>query len=171
VKQQILHDGSTASPTERDFESFFREEYRRLCQALLLLTGDRFEAEEIAQEALTRVLERWDRVSAMESPSGYLFRTALNVQRNGLRRIAVRARRVVTERPTEDHGARVAAREDVRAALAAIPRGSREVLILVDWLDLNTGEAGEVLGLSANAVRVRLHRARSALRDRLGEAR
>jgi RNA polymerase sigma-70 factor, ECF subfamily len=86
-----------------------------------------------------------------------------------LRRIAVRARRVFTERPTDDHGSLVANQADVRTALADLPTGLREALVLVDWLDLDTDEAGEVLGLSANAVRVRLHRARSALRDRLGE--
>jgi hypothetical protein len=42
-----------------DFESFFRAEYRSLCHALVLLVGDAFEAEEIAQETMTRVLERW----------------------------------------------------------------------------------------------------------------
>ena len=47
-----------------DFESFFRAEYRSLSQALLLLVGDAFEAEEIAQETMTRVLERWVRVGA-----------------------------------------------------------------------------------------------------------
>ncbi len=41
-----------------DFESFFRAEYRSLCQALVLLVGDALEAEEIAQETMTRVLER-----------------------------------------------------------------------------------------------------------------
>jgi DNA-directed RNA polymerase specialized sigma24 family protein len=39
----------------------------------------------------------------------------------------------------------------------------------VDWLDMDTDEAGRVLGLKPASVRVRLHRARSALRDALGE--
>ena len=43
---------------------------------MMLLTGDPFEAEELAHEAITRVLERWERVRAMGSPTGYLFRTA-----------------------------------------------------------------------------------------------
>jgi hypothetical protein len=55
--------------TALDFESFFRAEYRPLCQALVLLVGDPLEAEEIAQETMTRVLERWDRVGVMDSPA------------------------------------------------------------------------------------------------------
>ena len=75
----------------RDFEAFFRAEYRTLCQALVLLVGDPLEAEEIAQETMTRVLERWDRVGVMDSPMGYAYRTALNLQRKRLRRLAVRS--------------------------------------------------------------------------------
>jgi RNA polymerase sigma-70 factor (ECF subfamily) len=152
-----------------DFESFFRTEYRSLCQALVLLVGDAFEAEEIAQETMARVLERWDRVGAMESPSGYAYRTALNLQRKRIRRLAVRAKRRFAPVPVADIGAGASDRQDVRRALQDLPDGLRAALILVDWLDMDTEEAGRVLDLKPASVRVRLHRARSALRDALGE--
>ncbi len=152
----------------RDFESFFRDEYRSLCQALLLLVGDPFEAEEIAQETMTRVLERWDRVGAMESPTGYAYRTALNLQRKRIRRLAVRAKRRFAPVPVADVGPAAGDRQDVHAALATIPEGQRAALILVDWLDMDAEEAAGVLGIKPGSVRVRLHRARSALRDSLG---
>ena len=160
--------GATTQVDLEAFESLFDAEYPRLCQALLLLTGDRFEAEDVAQEAMTRVLERWDRVRTMEAPTGYLFRTALNLQRNRLRGLAVRARRAFAEAPAPDHGPSVGDQLDVRRALATLPRSQREALVLVDWLDLDTDEAGQVLGLSPNAVRVRLHRARTTLKKLLG---
>jgi RNA polymerase sigma-70 factor (ECF subfamily) len=153
----------------RDFESFFQAEYRSLCQALVLLVGDAVEAEEIAQETMTRVLERWDRVGAMDSPAGYAYRTALNLQRKRIRRLAVRAKRRFASIPVADIGAASSDREDVRRALQQLPDGLRAALILVDWLDMDTDEAGRVLGLKPASVRVRLHRARSALRDALGE--
>jgi len=169
VRQNILRVGTAAAPVEGEgFESFFEAEYQRLCQALYLLTGDRFEAEEVAQEAMTRVLERWDRVRAMDSPTGYVFRSALNIHRNRLRRLAVRTRRVFVEVPAADHGPFVDDREDVRRAMALLPASQRETLVLIDWLDLDTDEAAQVLRLTPNAVRVRLHRARSALRESLG---
>jgi RNA polymerase sigma-70 factor (ECF subfamily) len=152
----------------RDFESFFRAEYRALCQALLLLVGDAFEAEEIAQETMTRVLERWDRVGLMEYPTGYAYRTALNLQRKRIRRLAVRARRRFAPVPVADVGAEAGDRQDVRRALGALPEGQRAALIHVDWLDMDTDEAARVLGIKPASVRVRLHRARSALRDALG---
>jgi RNA polymerase sigma-70 factor (ECF subfamily) len=153
----------------QDFESFFRAEYRSLCQALVLLVGDAFEAEEIAQETMTRVLERWDRVGAMDSPAGYAYRTALNLQRNRIRRMAVRAKRRFAPVPVPDIGAGASDRQDVRRALQKLPDGQRAALILVDWLDMDAEEAGRVLGLKPASVRVRLHRGRSALRKALGE--
>ena len=152
-----------------DFESFFRAEYRSLCQALVLLVGDAFEAEEIAQETMTRVLERWDRVGVMDSPAGYAYRTALNLQRKRIRRLAVRAKRRFASVPVADIGPAASDRHDVQRAMQALPDGLRAALILVDWLDMDTEEAGRVLGLKPASVRVRLHRARSALRDALGE--
>jgi RNA polymerase sigma-70 factor (ECF subfamily) len=153
----------------RDFESFFQAEYRSLCQALVLLVGNAFEAEEIAQETMTRVLERWDRVGTMESPAGYAYRTALNLQRKRIRRLAIRTKRRFAPVPEADIGPAATDRQDVRRALQGLPDGLRAALILVDWLDMDTEEAGRILDLKPASVRVRLHRARSALRDALGE--
>jgi RNA polymerase sigma factor (sigma-70 family) len=160
---------SEAPTVALDFESFFRAQYRSLCQALVLLVGDAFEAEEIAQETMTRVLERWNRVGAMDSPAGYAYRTALNLQRKRIRRLAVRARRRFAPVPVADIGPAASDRHDVRRALQELPVGLRAALILVDWLDMDTDEAGRVLDLKPASVRVRLHRARSVLRDALGE--
>ncbi len=79
-------------PAARDFRLFFQDEYARLARALFVLTANRTEAEELTQEAMVRVYEHWDRVGLMDSPAGYLYRTALNLHRSKLRRIATRAR-------------------------------------------------------------------------------
>jgi len=151
------------------FEDFFLAEHERLFQALYLLTGDRYEADDLAQESLLRAYERWDRVGAMESPAGYVYRTALNLHRSRLRSLVVRARRVFAAVADEDLSGSVAASHDVRAALAKLPRGQCEALILVEWLGLASEEAGRVLGIDAASVRGRLHRGRASLRDLLGD--
>lgn len=150
------------------FADFFHAEHERLFQALYLLTGDRFEADDLAQEALLHAYERWDRVARMDSPAGYVYRTALNLNRSRLRALVVRARRVFAEVPGEDLSAAVAASHDIRRALVKLPRGQREALILVEWLGLGSDEAGRVLGIDAASVRGRLHRARATLRELLG---
>ena len=55
----------------------------------------------------------------------------------------------------------------VRAAIDQLPDTYREVLLLRDIEELSSGEAAETLGVTPNAVKVRLHRARQALRTLL----
>jgi RNA polymerase sigma-70 factor (ECF subfamily) len=59
---------------------------------------------------------------------------------------------------------RMELQEIVRNAIDQLPDTSREVLLLRDIEELSTDEAAEVLNVTPNAVKVRLHRARQALR-------
>src|SRR3954449_4244509 len=74
------------------FEALFAEQRDRLFGSLWLITGDRHEAEEVAQDAFVKVWERWERRGAPDNPTAYLFRTAMNIQRNRRRRAAVALR-------------------------------------------------------------------------------
>ncbi len=56
------------------------------------------------------------------------------------------------------------ARAAVRAAIDQLPESYRTILVLRDIDELDTGEVAEMLGISQNAVKIRLHRARQALR-------
>jgi RNA polymerase sigma-70 factor, ECF subfamily len=58
-------------------------------------------------------------------------------------------------------------RELVRKQIDALPEGYRTVLVLRDIEGLDTEETAKVLGLSVNATKIRLHRARQALRTML----
>lgn len=149
------------------FDDFFAKRYERLVRACVLLTGRAIEGEDLAQEAMARVLERWDRVSAMDDPEGYLYRTALNVHRKVLRRLAVAARRQVVGEPTDDPEV-TDRRIDLLRAIRSLPRAQREALVLVEWFGYTAEEAGSMLGIEPASVRGRLHRAREGLRQRYG---
>ena len=58
-------------------------------------------------------------------------------------------------------------RELVRQTIDHLPDGYRPVLLLRDIEDLDTEEVAQLLGITANAVKIRLHRARQALRELL----
>ena len=150
-----------------DFRAFYETERERLGRALFLLTRDRHEADDLAQEALVRVYERWDRVREMGSPTGYLYRTAMNLNRSRLRRLGVAARRLVHNpspaNPTDDVGER----DEVARAIESLSLGQRQVLVLIDWLGLSTEETGRILRLKPVSVRVRRSRAHAALRAQL----
>ena len=95
----------------RPFESFYEAERDGLFGALVLITGDRHEAEEITQDAFVAIWERWDRVAGMESPTGYLYRTAMNGFRKRRRRAALAVRRALhVAEPPEDLFAQADAR-------------------------------------------------------------
>jgi RNA polymerase sigma factor (sigma-70 family) len=149
------------------FSVFFAERYARLGRACLLLTGDAAEGEDLAQEAMARVLERWDRVSVMEDPEGYLYRTALNLHRNAVKRLMMATRRQAFLEPHADEEF-TERRLDLLRAIRSLPRTQREALILVEWLGYTADEAGQLLGIEAASVRGRLHRARESLRQRYG---
>ncbi len=153
---------------EASFEQFFRAHHRRLFQAVYLLTGSSLEADDVAQEALLRVFERWKRVSTMDRPDGYLYRTALNLHRSRLRRAVRWRRRIQVQAAQEDATAVVETRLDVQRALRSLTREQREAVLLVDWAGLSAEEAGRVLGIEPVSVRSRLHRGRKALRKALG---
>jgi RNA polymerase sigma factor (sigma-70 family) len=152
--------------TERlpDFAEFFGFEYPRLLRAMVLLTGSRVEAEDLVQEALARTFERWERVRTMESPAGYAYQAAVNLNRSRLRRLRVRARLGTPTAVEPDATSDSEARDEVLAILASLSREQREALVLVEWLGFSTEEAGGLLGIDSASVRGRLHRARVAIR-------
>jgi len=78
------------------FEGFFEAEARTLFRRLCAVTGNSAEAEEIMQDAFLALWERWDRVGTMQDPTGYLYRTAMNVFRKRSRRAALALRRALS---------------------------------------------------------------------------
>lgn len=150
------------------FESFFREHYASVVRALVLVAGSEAEAEDLAQEGFARALERWERVRTMESPVGYVYRTAFNLNRNRLRHLARSLRRRTDPAPEGDPASEVETRNEIRRALAILPASQREALVLVEWLGLDAAEAGRVLRIEAASVRGRIHRARRTINEHLG---
>ncbi|MEU7004522.1 RNA polymerase sigma factor [Nonomuraea sp. NPDC046570] len=61
-----------------------------------------------------------------------------------------------------------AVRQRLAAALAALPAGHRDVLLLVTWGGLSYTEAAEALGIRVGTVRSRVNRARAKIRKELG---
>ncbi|NDU73225.1 sigma-70 family RNA polymerase sigma factor [Actinomadura sp. DSM 109109] len=83
--------------------------------------------------------------------------------------------RTPAEHMVDGHEDRVTARvtaggagADLADALARLPRGDRDVLLLVALADLTYEEVGQALGLKTGTVASRLHRARRRLRESLG---
>ena len=150
--------------TTTSFEAFFAAESDSLFRRLCLVTGDRYEAEELVQEAFIKVLERWERVSGLEDPAGYLYRTAFNAFRKRSRRAALALRRAVGLAPDMDEFAAADARDLVARALRRLTPRQRAALVLTDLLGYGAQEAGKVLGVKAVTVRVLASQGRAAMK-------
>ena len=145
------------------FESFYERERDHLFGALCLISGDRHEAEEVTQDAFIEIWERWERVRTMESPAGYLYRTAMNGYRKRRRRAAMAIRHAVGAAPREDAFDAADARQVVRAALAALTPRQRAALVLTGLLGYTSEEAGSAMGIRSSTVRVLASQGRAAL--------
>lgn len=146
------------------FEVFFREQHPRLFAALCLTTGSRTEAEEIAQDAFVKLLERWDRVSRMDDPIGFLFRTAMNLFRKRYRRARLAERLPIPVRERDDAFAVVNDRDVLVRAMRGLTPHQRAAVVLTAIFDYSSGEAGRILGISDSTVRVLAGRARHTMR-------
>jgi DNA-directed RNA polymerase specialized sigma24 family protein len=144
------------------FEEFFELERDRLFRVLALMAGNRSEAEEIAQDAFVAVWERWDRVRLMDSPEGYLRRTAINIFRRRYRRARLLGRVVVSWAPTSS-GAPDAAVMLSEALQALAPR-QRAALVLTELFGYSAEEAAKTLGVKASTIGALKYQGRAALK-------
>jgi RNA polymerase sigma-70 factor (ECF subfamily) len=146
------------------FESFFEEHRSKVFGAMCLVTGNRQEAEEITQDAFLRLWERWDRVAEMEDPTGFLFKTAMNVFRNRARRASIVARRSLGIVDQGDDLAAVEDRDEVVRAIRLLTAHQRAALVLTGYLGFTSEEAAQVLGVRASTVRALAAKGRATAR-------
>ena len=146
------------------FEEFFLRERARLLGSMVLVVASVHDAEEIVQEAFVRLWERWDRVGAMEDPTGYLYRTAFNVQRSAYRRAVRAARRTLARGAEPDPFTTVAGREDIARALEAMTPRERAAVILTELHGYTADEAASLMGIRPGTVYVLVSKGRKALR-------
>jgi RNA polymerase sigma-70 factor (ECF subfamily) len=133
------------------------------------------DADDVLQDALLSIATHLDSFEGRSSLPSWAFtiaRTACSRRRRGLKNAPAEGDEALdaraSERPgPEDTTSSLETSELVAQALARLPDDYREVLLLRDAEGLTAPEASQVLGVSVDALKSRLHRARSALRDAL----
>lgn len=150
----------------REYDWYFRACFPRLTRTVYLMVRDQALAEDIAQEALYRMLKHWRTVSVYDRPEAWARRVAI--------RIAVRELQRRAARPVKEQLAHIAPVEhmpdpDVAAAVARLAPMQRAAVVLFYWDDLPVREIAEVLEVSDSTVKQHLHRARHRLAESLGE--
>ena len=161
-----VDDADDTFASSASFEEFFELERDHLCDLLSLVTGDRSEAEEIAQDALVVVWERWGRVCHMDSPAGYLYRTAINTFRKRYRRAKLFGHVAASLSPRPS-SAPADAPLLLSEALRALTPRQRAALVLTELLGYSAEDAARALGVKVSTIRVLKHRGRTALRQEM----
>jgi RNA polymerase sigma-70 factor (sigma-E family) len=152
------------------FDDFVTARGPALLRFAYLLCGDRHLAEDMLQEVLARGYRRWSRIAASGPPEAYLRRAVLHEYLSWRRRRASTEAVVAAVPDRADPGQlaeELAARDEMWALLATLPRAQRAVLVLRYYLDLPDTEIADLLGYAVPTVRVNAFRALAKLRDRL----
>jgi RNA polymerase sigma-70 factor (ECF subfamily) len=153
--------------SEIDFTTFYETERDGIARSLIVLGGNVEAARDAVAEAFSRAYERWPRVRSMTSPTGWVYRVALNELRRRMRRRALESRLVRRERLQAAPPADID--PELWAAVAALPRRQREVIVLRYVGDLTEQDVARVLGVSEGAASAALVAARRRLADQLSD--
>jgi len=166
-------DRAQAAPdADRGFESCFRDHYGPVLAFAIRRLPDRATAEEVASETFAIAWRRRESIPREPLPwlYGIAYRVIANQRRSLQRRIRLGARLQheagSAAGPVEPSDS-LHRRESFYRAFRELSEGDREVLRLVAWDGLGAGDASLVLGCSATAFRVRLHRAKRRLAKQL----
>jgi RNA polymerase sigma factor (sigma-70 family) len=145
-----------------DFETWYREHWRPVCAAVSLAAGNTGLGEEAAAEAFARAMAQWSRVRKMESPTGWVYRVAINELRTGARRRRLEQR--FLHRHQERHTPPPVEPDDALwRAVAALPPRTRTAVALRYIADLSEREVADAMGISRGTVAATLHAARARL--------
>ena len=153
----------------------------RLYRLSLRLTGDPATAEDVVQEAFVKLMAGAERIEGRSRLATWLYRVAYNAS---IDRLRDQKRTVPVPEEGDDEAAPMPAllvdflspeemlkdaetRRALDAAIAALPPSLRAAFHLRDVEGLSTAEAAEALSVTETNLKVRLHRARLLLRERL----
>jgi RNA polymerase sigma-70 factor (ECF subfamily) len=153
---------TAATHVPPNFEDLFHEQRDHLFGVLCLMTGNRYDAEELAQDAFLVMWERWDAIASIEDPVAYLHRTAVNAFRKRLRRGRVARSRI--GRQAEHVSAGPEETVLLHEALRALTARQRAALVLTELLGYTADEASRALGVKASTIGALKYQGRAALK-------
>lgn len=152
------------------FDEWAAERAPALLRFAVVLTGDRGLAEDVVQEVLIRVYERWKQVVRLDRPEAYTRRMIVNEYLSWRRRWSrflpsdTATAGGGVDHATADHADQHADREALGQALARLPRRQQVVLVLRYYGGLSDNEIADVLDCSSGTVRGYASRALATLR-------
>jgi RNA polymerase sigma-70 factor (ECF subfamily) len=171
------------SGRREEFEHLVERYERRIFNVALKLTADEDLAAELTQETFLRAFRSWGRFRGDASAFTYLYRILVNLNKDRIaNEIRQRERTIPWTQEGEEGGEldipdttadpqeaveKAEFRRKLHEAIQSLPLGYRECVVLKAVEGLSYQEIAEVMGITVEAVRSRLARARQHLRQAL----
>lgn len=151
------------------FDELYYASHRPVLRAVLMLVDDVETASDITAEAFTRALSRWDQISQLENPGGWVRHVAINLaidHTRTARRRTIALRHLMTglrrssPPPTGDS-------VDLVRALHRLSPVQRQAIVLHHLLDMSVADIAEHTKRPVGSVKTNLARGRAALAQTL----
>ena len=175
---------------ELEFQQIYRDFHPRILRYLTRMVGEN-DAEDLAQEVFAKIGKALQAFRGESRLSTWIYRIATNAALDRLRHISSTRngdaknesvegiveneedKNVWTGEQAASTEQRVIRREMngcIREIIETLPEGYRSVIVLSELERMKDGEIADILGLSLQAAKVRLHRARTKLKKELSTA-
>lgn len=152
------------------FDAFYAEHHRAVVGLAVSLSGNRWAAEELAQDAFAATFQGWDRISTYDNPGAWVRRVVANKSVSRFRRLASETRALVRlagqRQPTLPP--LTAEHDEFWREVRRLPAQQAQVVALHYLEDRSVAEVAEILGIAEGTVKSSLFRARQKLAQRLG---
>ena len=177
IEQEAALIAAAKAGDRAAFESLVRATHAEIYTLAYRMTGDEEDARDVVQDAYLRAFRSIKRFRGDARFSTWMYRITANCASTHLsKRNKGRHEELSDDEPVADSRPEIdpeqvaeagALRDQVTEALAELPPRLRAVVVLRDVYDLPHEAIATELGISEAAAKVRLHRARRKLRERL----
>ncbi len=164
--------GEVVSVEQPGFDAWVAARGPAMLRLAYTLTGNAADAEDVVQDALSRALPRWERISRVEDVDAYVRRMVVNAHTSWWRRWRRRESPVeqVTDHAVEaNRGPEHDERRRIWLACQALPEAQRTAVVLRYYEQLEYHEIAALTGVREGSVRSRVSRGIAALRTELGD--
>ncbi len=165
--------GNLSTQTRIDrFEALFRRYEEAISGYLWRLTGNEEVAYDLCQETFLQAWQHFDALNAHPYPNRWLFRVATRLGQHHLRhQRAVGIALPLDEQTAKpgDLATQVVERDEVHHILLLLPPEQRVLLLLRGVYGFSCDEAARILGISPDAAKKRLYRARVAFQRHVAQ--
>ena len=154
------------SQDQTDFAEFYAESRDDCLRTVFATVRDVDHAQDLVAEAFARAWASWRGVRSHPAPRAWVIRTALNLSVSSWRRRRRELPLTGHDAPADGPASSLVVTE-LTAVLERLPARQRQVVALRIFLDLDTAQTAEVLGIAPGTVTAHLTRALTALRAEL----